>query len=210
VVSAAALSVSPAGRRCGVTTLNAVALDATGNGFVGADCHRAGVVGIFTSRNGSWELTAVPVPDSQRTQPIDLLRLRAIGSGLDALIVSGGGTRVVYAVSSDDGGIQWTVGSSWALHGSQLVSSGYDAEGDPILLLGNGASRDAIVASPDGTWRRLPTAPGGTQVVTSGPDGQLDALVVEDTQLVDWVLTSADVWQRRGVVTVPIQFGSSS
>lgn len=84
----------------------------------------------------------------------------------------------------------------------------------PYVVLVSRSNRSLaldVESGPGADWHALPAPPPGTATVAVGPGNRVDALAVASTRLTDWRLdASAGTWSKIGIVTVPIQFGSSS
>ena len=62
-----------------------------------------------------------------------------------------------------------------------------------------------------GHWQLLPALPPGTAALAAAASGTADALAVHWTTLTVWRLASGHgSWTRAQVLSVPIQYGSSS
>jgi hypothetical protein len=72
-------------------------------------------------------------------------------------------------------------------------------------------SGTAAVITDAGAWHRLPALPTSTATVSPGPVGQADALAVHRGTLTIWQLSAnGSTWSKTQVISVPIQYGSSS
>ncbi|HLK78455.1 MAG TPA: hypothetical protein VKU77_33005 [Streptosporangiaceae bacterium] len=99
--------------------------------------------------------------------------------------------------------------SRFPLHGAALASASFGSGGTVAVI--TTARHGEIIASTGSSWQLLPPLPPRTATLTPGPDGTADALAVNRGTLTVWRLTpGATNWTRAQVITVPIQYGSSS
>jgi len=207
------LATSEAGHTCGVVSLTAVGY-AAGNGVIGVNCRRDGVVGIFLARAGTWRLVGPSLPRNLRNAGTDVLGLQATTRGLCVLVAatSGDSTDVVAACTSGED-LRWRVSPALPLAGREDVVSFGPAGALGLYALVSGSSRPdtiAVLRESAMTWRTLPTPPSGTAVVVFGAAGRVDALSVADTVLTDWLLAGGVAWRKAQELQVAIEFGSSS
>ena len=81
-----AIAASPAGRRCQVTGLVAVAYTPSGTPLAAASCARAGSTGIFARVAGTWQASGPAAPGGQ---PLRVIRLTQTPAGDTALLQAG-------------------------------------------------------------------------------------------------------------------------
>ena len=194
LTSVRALAASPAGRSCGLVGMNAMSFWPNGLKVVAGSCARAGVAGVFTDTNGTWQADGPVLPGQFSGDRVQVLRL----SGTTALLAAG---TSLFAAWYDGG--RWTVSAPLTGAG-QPRASGFGAGGSAWVLLG--AGRVQVIGGPGSRWQALPAVPAGTAVLGAGG---YDALAVSGAVLTVWRLT-AGAWAKTQVITVPIVPGSSS
>jgi hypothetical protein len=204
------LAATPAGRRCGLQDLTAVAFAPPGTPLLAGSCGRPGAVGIFASAGGTWHAVGPAIPAALAGQDITVRRLTSSGQGLAALLTAGTGPAASLLVAwSADGGGHWTLSPPLSLHGAALASASFGPGGAAAVI--TTADRGEIIASTASSWRTLPPLPAGTATLAPGPGGAADALAVDRGTLTIWHLApAATAWTRVQVIKVPIQYGSSS
>jgi hypothetical protein len=200
-----AIAASSAGRSCQVTRLAAVAYAPTGTALAAGSCARPGIVGIFARVAGTWQASGPAVSGGQ---PLQVVRLSQTSAGDTALLREGASGDASLLAAWTGNGTRWTVSPSLPLHGGQVKASG-TGPGDALWVLLSG-DRARALAGPGAAWRELPAPPRGTDTLTAGPDGSYDALAVSGARLTVYRLTSAGSWIQAQVISVPIQYGSSS
>jgi hypothetical protein len=213
LTSGAALAATPAGQQCGPIGLTAVAFDGP-DPVIGARCSRAGVVGLFERSGGAWMLAGPHLAATTSRDLLSVTALQATNIGLSGLLTTSGpaGTAVM-VVSTHDGGHTWQVSQSLPLRASERITSvGPDASGGFFVLLSTSAGLDrAVVVGGDQIrWRQLPALPPGTATLAFGPGTSVVALAVDTATLSVWTLGSTGGWHKGQVMTVTIDYGSSS
>ena len=154
-------------RTCGVTSVDAVAIAATGMPLVATGCRHGGAVGVFTSLGGSWQAVGATLGRPLRTSDTVVLRLETSGSDTIALILaSGAGRRDLVALWRSAGG-PWTQAPPLALSaGATVRASAVGAGGRVAVLAGTASSApSAFEIQPGGRWAQLPRPPAGTTAV---------------------------------------------
>jgi hypothetical protein len=213
LISGDALAATPAGQQCGPVGLSAVAFDGA-NPVIGARCSRGGVVGLFERRAGAWTLTGPHLPGSTSELPVAVTALQATTDGLSALLTTSGPAGVaVLEVSTDDAGQTWHVSQALQLTPAERVSSvGAGGSGGFFVLISasSGPDRAAVVGADQTQWQELPTPPPGTATLAYGPGTSVEALAVDTATLTVWTLGSTGAWRKVQVMTVSIDYGSSS
>jgi hypothetical protein len=208
-VSRAALAETVSGRRCEVGSLEGVAVAADGSAVIGASCKEKAVSGIFVRAGANWRLATVPVPDALQADAFSVLRL---GPSSALLAAVGRVTSVVAARQSGVAG-QWLLSPALAIpNTSELLATGTGPGGRQFVVLREaGAERAWVIGGPSATWHALPPLPSRTATIAFLPNGEIEALSVDDTSLTVW-RNGADGrgWAKAQAVTVPIAFGSSS
>jgi hypothetical protein len=213
LTSGAGLTATPAGQHCAPLGLSAVAFDGT-DPVVGARCGRAGVVGLFERRGVAWMLAGPRLPAPTSQDLVSVLALQATSHGLSALLSASGPTgTAVMVVATDDAGQTWQVSQALRLSPSERVTSvGPAGSGGFFVLLSasGGPDRAAVVATAQSQWTELPSPPPGTATLAFGPGTSVEALAVNTATLTVWTLGSAGGWHKGQVMTVSIDYGSSS
>ena len=211
VVNSGLLSRTAAGRTCGVGTLTVVAATTADQPLAGSTC-TGGTAGVFVLDH-RWRLVGPKLSSTgvgTRTSVLRLVTTGAVWSVL-AAIAEPGGPRIV-AAWSVDGGAEWSVSAPLDAGSSARLESTADNGEAFVVQAGRsgGSSAAWSIAGPHAGWQRVPDLPAGTEVVIGGPDDRIDALVVDQSALTDWTLHApTGVWEKRQVITVPIQYGSS-
>jgi hypothetical protein len=202
-----ALASTPAGRRCGPRAVTAVTSTASGQPLLGARCAHPGVAGIFAARSGTLHAAGPDLTSALAREPVTVVRLTQRGNLTTALLQAGTGPSAsLLAAWSGDGGGHWTL-SAPLRTGSKLTGVSFGPAWTVVL---NGTTA-TVTTSAAGTWRALPAVPAGTATVTAGPAGGFDALAVHRARLTVWRLAAgARAWRAAQVISVPIQYGSSS
>jgi hypothetical protein len=199
------LAASAAGRDCGVTSLTGVAYTPSGTALAAASCARPGVAGIFARVAGTWRASGPAVSGGQ---PYRVVRLSQTPAGDTALLREGtsGNASVLGAWTGN--GSRWTVSPSLPLDGGQVEASGTGPGGALWVLLSG--DRAQALTGPGAAWQELPALPRGTAALAAGPKGSYQALAVSGARLTVYRLTGARSWTAAQVITVPLQYGSSS
>jgi hypothetical protein len=203
-----ALAATPAGRACGLTGLTAAAYTPSGTPLLAGTCSRPGTAGIFAGSGQAWRAAAPTMPASVAGRAISVLRLQTIGNQTAALLAAGTGPDpALLAAWSADGGVRWTVSPAVRLGGDGAASASFGPGQTAAVSMPGG--RSAMIAS--GRWRLLPALPSGTTTLVPDPGGVTDALAADRSKLTVWQLGRTGVsWAKVQVITVPIEYGSSS
>jgi hypothetical protein len=198
-----ALAASPAGRACGLAAVNAVSFGPDETPMAAGSCGRRGVAGVFADRGGTWQAAGPALPAAFDADQVQVLGLAGPPGGTTALMVAG--TALLAAWSGATG---WTVSAPVAA--GAVRASGFGPDGSAWVLFGSG--RAETISGAGGSWRALPTVPAGAQALAPGTGGGYDALAVSGgSRLIVWQLgPAATAWARVQVVSVPIQYGTSS
>jgi len=203
-----AVAASPAGRRCQVTSLTAVAYAPSGIPLAAASCTRPGTAGIFArTAAGTWQVAGPALPATLASRPVRMLRLTGTTAGDTALLASGTGSTASLLAAWTANGTRWTTSPPLTAGSRQLLASGTGAGGAAWVLLAGG--RAAAIAGPGAAWRQLPAPPPGTAALAVLPGGTTDALAVAGATLTVYQLTPAGTWSRTQFAKIPIQYGSS-
>jgi hypothetical protein len=210
LVTQRSLAATPAGRRCALQDLTAAAFTPPGIPLLGGNCGHPGTAGIFADTGGTWHAAGPALPAALASQPVRVLRLTSTASSTVALLAAGTGpTASLLAAWSSGSGSHWVLSPPLRLNGASLSSASF-GPGDTAAVVLNGGRGEAV-AGPGVPWRALPALPPGTAALAAGPAGGFDALTVDRTKMTAWRLVpGSTAWAKTQVITVPIQFGSSS
>ena len=204
-----AVATTPAGRRCGLARLTAVAFTPSGAPWLAGRCSRPGPAGIFAARNRTWQAAGPALSATVNHQQTTVLRLTGTSTGIVALLEAGAGpdASLLAAWSAGSGG-HWALSPPLRLHGARLASASFGPGGATALVLTGG--RAATITGAGAAWRSLPGLPAGTATLAPGPSGGFDALAVHRATLTVWQLgPGTAAWQATQAMNVPVQFGSS-
>ena len=211
-----ALAASAPGRSCGLTSVHAVSFGPGMSPMAAGSCERPGVAGVFTYASGTVAVGGAGAARDVRRGPgagaradRRFRRRRGAAAGREQPA-----RRVV-------DGTRWTV--SDPVPAGTLRATGFGASGSAWVLLGGG--RAETIGGPGGSWQALPPAPPGTATLappgaavgsaTGGATGgataagSYEALAVSGSRLTVWRLAQR-AWAKVQLITVPIQYGSSS
>lgn len=208
LASARSLAATPAGQRCGLRGLTAVAYTPAGQPLLAGTCSRPGTAGVFTHTGGTWQTAGPALPASLASEPVSVLRLTTTNGQIVALLTAGSGRAAeLLAAWSADIGQHWTLSPPLRLDGARLASAAFGPAGTAAVITTGGT---AAVITNAGSWHRLPALPAGTAAVSPGPAGETDALAVDRGTLSIWQLSAdGSIWTKTQVIGVPIQYGSS-
>ncbi|MGH2719222.1 MAG: hypothetical protein ACRDJU_11655, partial [Actinomycetota bacterium] len=213
VASAASLAAAPAGRPCGLEALTAVGyLD--GTPIAGGDCRRAGSVGLFIERGGSWSPAGLALPPAMADRRAGVLGLEGAGQGVTAVVALAGSDSVdLLAAWTTAPGAAWTLSSPHPLPpAARLVSiSPAGSQGLCVLVATrSGAFRLFQIGAEAPRWRSLPAPPAGTAVVAPGPSASLTALAARGALLSVWTLPAGSAtWTESQTMPIGVPYGSS-
>ena len=199
-----AIAASPAGLRCQVTGLTAVAYTPAGTPLAASSCARPGSAGIFARVAGTWQAAGPAVPAGTAVRVVRLTRTPAGDTALLQASATSGAS-LLAAWTSD--GIRWSASAALPLSGGRVVASGTGPAGALWVLLSG--DRAETLAGPGASWRELPAPPPGTVTLAGGPDGTDEALAVSGARLTIYQATPAGTWDKVQVIAVPVQYGSS-
>jgi hypothetical protein len=213
VASASALASSADGQQCGIAGLSAVAFDGP-DPVVGVRCSHPGVIGLFEKKGSAWALIGPRPPAGTSQDDFAVNAVQAAGQGFSGLLSASGsrGTSVM-VVSTDDAGQIWQVSQPLQLTTSERIASVGPAGGGGFFVLldsPTGPGRAAVLADPQTTWQVLPAPPPGTATLAFGPGTTVEALAVDTATLTVWTLEASGSWHEGQVMTVSIDYGSSS
>ncbi len=205
-----ALAATPAGRTCGLQALTAVAYTPGGIPLLAGTCSAPETAGIFGFANGAWQATGPPIPPALDREHITVLRLTQTASQIVALLVAGTGHAAsLLAAWSADNGRQWALSPALPLGGQAIASTSFGTGGSAAVLTTSG--RADVIDGAGSHWHPLPALPVGSATLAPGTSGQADALAVHGSTLTIWHLPAGGAaWTSTQVITVPIQYGSSS
>jgi hypothetical protein len=210
LASTRTIAGAPAGRRCGLRALTAVAWTTSGAPLLAGACARPGTAGIFACASGTWRAAGPALPGSLAGQHVTVLRLVTDGAQTTALLVVGAGRSAsMVGVWSARAGAPWTLSVPLTLGGAAPASASFGPGGEIALV--TAAGQGAVTAPGSRSWRQLPALPSGTAAVAAGPGGQVEALAVNAAALTIWQLEPGGAtWVRTQAISVPIPYGSSS
>ena len=203
-----AIASSAAGRRCQVISPTAVAYAPSGTPLAAASCTRPGIAGIFARSDNTWQAAGPVLGGALAARQVTVLRLTGTVAGDIALLRAGAGGDASLLAAWTSDGTRWTVSAPLAVGTGQVAASGTGSGGAAWLLLADG--RAYAVSGPGGAWRRLPSPPPGTAALAAGSGAAFDALAAAGGNLTVYQLSPAGDWGKAQVLTVPIQYGSSS
>ena len=200
---------------CDPTTVSGVA-SLGGDPVVGADCSRAGVVGIFVQEAGTWRRDAPTLAGALRRRPVHVLTLAQNPHRPQRC---SSGSRTVRGRCWWPRGRRTGAGPSRrpsrSVPGGRIVSFG-PAVGAGYFVLSttsSGATRLAVTDGPDMSWMQLPPPPRHSATIAFVPAGapSIDALTNSATTMTVWSLSSGSgTWVKSQVLHVQLRFGSSS
>ena len=197
-----ALTATTPGRGCGLVAVNAVSFGPDNVPMAAGSCMRRGVAGVFAESGGGWQAAGPVLPTGFGGDQVQVLGLTSTKEGNAALLLAG--TDLLAAWS--DGG-HWTVSGPVAAAGG-VSASGFGPGGSVWVLLGGG--RAETIGRPGSTWQALPPVPASTATLAQGTgSARYDALAVAGSRLTVWQLGTG-TWTKAQVISVPIQYGSSS
>jgi hypothetical protein len=204
-----AIAASAAGRQCQVTGLTAVAYTPSGTPLAAASCAKNGVIGIFAGTGDTWQEAGPAAVDARQVR---VIQLTSTSSGDTALLQAGTGAAASLFAAWTGNGTRWTESSPLPIGSGQVLASGTGPGGAAWVLLpgGRAVSVSVSVSGPGAAWRELPTLPRGTAALAAGPNGGFQALAVSGANLTVFQLTAAGAWNKTQLISVPIQYGSSS
>ena len=204
------LAATPPGQRCGLQSLTAAAYSPSGVPLIGGTCGHPGTAGILAQTGGTWHAAGPALPASLARQPVRVLRLTSTAHRTVALLAAGAGPATsLLAAWSPDSGSHWATSPPYHLNGATLRSASFGPGSTAAIVLTG--SRGETIAGPAASWQPLPSLPPGTATLAPGPAGGFDALAVDRTTLNVWQLVPRSAaWARTQLISVPVQFGSSS
>jgi hypothetical protein len=201
------IAATPAGRRCGLASLTAVAFAVDGDPLLAGTCARAGLTGIFAFSRDTWHPAGPTLPPAVAGQQISVPAMQTWPSHSQALIQAGSGSasQLIEAWSIRGG---WALSQPIALHGTHVLSVSASTVGGIGVVLSGRAG--LVLAGPSASWQRLPELPRSTQTLAIGPGNLIQALTSKRSTVTIWTCDrQMDSWTRTQAVKVPIQLGSS-
>lgn len=209
------LASTPAGRRCGLTSLTGAVTEPGGAIVVAGRCDHAGAIGLFAATTTGWQSAGPAVPASAGLR----------SASVAGLISTNAGTAALIAGRADHGEVlipawlaakstSWTTYVPLSVPVGGVTSIAASARGAWAAVL---PGRSALITQAPGDsagdrdlvrWFSLP-APGATLV--TGTDGSpLTALVPGLDTVTAWLRTAGGGWQRSQVIHVPSTPGGQS
>jgi hypothetical protein len=207
LVAARALAANPSGRSCRLRVLTAVDYAPAGPPMLGGTCSQPGIAGILTDADNEWRESGPALTGALAREPISVLRLTTTDDHVVALLAAGTGAHTSLLVaSSADGAANWTLSAPLSTDGRVVTTSSF-GPGQAIAVVMAGDQGAVLTA---GRWQLLPALPAGTAALVPGT-GSTDALAVHQSTLTVWQLSSQrGTWAKAQVITVPIEYGSST
>lgn len=216
LVTAARLSrVAP---RCGVTKLNAVALQPGGGPLVAAACAHGGVVGLFADVAGAWKPSGLVLGGSLGGSSTSVIRLETEGSTVAALVSASHGSRGSLIAIWHTAGEPWKESTPLSVGAGQpVLATAVGPNGTLAVLLATSRGEALDDIAPAGSWSQLPPpprgavalAPAATPAALGAP--AFDVFTVSGADLGVFALTpSAASWTKVQSTRVPLAYGSSS
>lgn len=201
------VAASPAGRRCGLTSLTAVAFAVGGDPLLAGTCDRAGNTGIFAFSDGTWHPAGPALPSALARQQISVLALQTWPGRTGALIQAGSGpaSQLVEAWSARGG---WALSQPITLHGQRVLSASASAAGEIGVVLSGRVG--LVLTGPSAPWQRLPGLPRSTQTLALGSGDLIEAITAKQAMVTIWAHSSRLAsWTPTQALKIPIQLGSS-
>jgi hypothetical protein len=202
------VAATPAGRRCRLRALTAVAFTPSGVPLLAGTCSRPGTAGIFVGTGGTWQAAGPAIPPALANQPVTVLRITQAASQVVALLAAGSGRAAsLLAAWSADNGRHWVTSPALSAGGAAIMSASFGTAGTVAVMTGG---RAEVITGDGSQWHPLPALPPGTATLAPGPGGQADALAVHRATLSVWQLPrGGTAWTKTQMINVPIQYGSS-
>jgi hypothetical protein len=208
LTSQRSLAATPAGRRCGLTSLTAAAFTTSGTPLLAGTCSHRGTAGLFALTGGTWRLAGPALPASLAGRPTRVLGLTVAGHRETALLAAGTGRDAVLLAAWSASAGRWALAPSLPLGGAQAVSVSAGPSGSIGVVLNGRAG--VTLGGPGSSWQWLPLLPAGTQTLAPGPREQVDALAAAGTTFTDWAWAPGSAaWAKTQILHVPVQYGSS-
>jgi hypothetical protein len=205
---------------CRVSAISAVAFGADGQPLLGLACAAAGHIGMVATSVPSstgdapeWHDVG-PALTTGRAGTATVARLQSTPGGAAGLAVvrssSASSLVAFWSMGSIDRWVEsrpTTVPAGWTLE-STMVDDGQ--RGVTVLLASGSRRQIEEVAGGGSAWTTLPSPPAGTDAVAT-VGTETDAFVPSGSRLAVWAWSpTSSAWRRTALITVPIQYGSSS
>jgi hypothetical protein len=201
---------------CGVTAVDAVALQPSGAPIVATGCARGGV-GLFSEHAGTWTAAGVTLARPLREASTSVWRLESDGSTTTALVSAtlAGHTSLVALRSVD--GAAWKQSSPLPLGAGAhaALATAVGPNGTLAVLYRKKSGVAAAVFGTGGSWSGLPQPPRSTTALAPSPmtsgGSTFEALAVDGSELGVFGLSpSGSSWVRLQSIKVELAYGSSS
>lgn len=208
------LAGAPGGRRCGLLSIGATGYLGTAPAL-GTGCARH-VVGVLRLDDGRWTLVGPALPASFGSGPVAVFSMVPISEDSMSVLfgVDHDGRLDLGAAWTEDSGRSWRVSAPLSLGRQHLESLGAAGPAGLFVLSDpSGSPRPDlhVITGPGAPWARMVSPPKGTATVAFVPNNPPEALAVSGTTLRIWELSAgATRWSSHQLLSVPIQFGSSS
>ncbi len=214
IVSRNALAKTDSGAACGIGELTAVTVDPLRLPLIGTTCTNDRV-GIFSGHGADWSFAGPRLPKQADVVSTGVLRLVTTSSGVASLLdLNTRHDTEIVASWSSDGRAPWRVSPSLAVGSTgRIISTAVAVDGGFVVEMANEHGPPSLfaISGPGTSWRNMGSVPMGTETVAANPDGTIDALSVNKSQLVVWVLATVSAsWVKRQVLKVTIDYGSSN
>ena len=204
--------------RCGVTKLDAVALQPSGAPLVAAACAHGGVVGLFADVADAWKPSGMVLGGALRGSSTSVIRLETEGSTVAALVSATRGSRRSLIAMWHTAGETWKQSSPLSVGaGRSVLATAVGPDGTLAVLLATSRGEAVDDITPGGSWTQLPRpprgavalAPAATPTTLGAP--AFDVFSVSGTYLRVFALTpSGATWANVQTSRVALAYGSSS
>lgn len=206
------LASSPAGRRCGVVAITAVAVNRSGQIALGARCDKGGTNAVFVKNRSSWWLGGAPTTTANA-----VMRLDAAGDGFTALVRTAGAAPSVRSIALSGSGAEASPTTAWSppvgLMYSVVRSSVPDGHGGYDMLLANSTDASATDLAPGSLavpiGKHLPLSAQGIVIATVGGSQATEVVEVIGGTASFVVPGRQSMWRVIQRVKVAIPYGAA-
>lgn len=211
LVTLRTLASTPAGRRCGLTSLTGTTGLPGGSVLIAGDCSRPGQLGLFGNASGSWEAIdpGLPLPVSEGKQSV--LGLISSGTGTSALFeVAMRHSQLLIPAVLPAGKTSWSYyPGSFSLFQSMTVKGGSIASvsGSPegvwaVTLRGRRGLASGYAGRVRPQESKPFSVPGPDATVVASASGGFTALVPGLSSIAVWQRSASGAWQRTQTIDV--------
>jgi hypothetical protein len=213
VTTLSALKAAPGLRACGVAAITAVAFDAQGRLALGLHCTKPGTTAVALQGVSAWSISKAPGLGA-----VSVLRLDPDGSGLLALVRSGGmraSLRALRITGSSVSSSRSVPVMDLVIRSTSVSAPSSSGRSEVVALAGSKAV-SALVLDPGSATRFLGAAlPLSTRAVVSISSAPLSgsglvAFEVQGGAATIVSLTDSGAWSTSQVERVTIPYGSST